>query len=230
MALTITLVCTFAVILISQVAVAEPVIAGASSSAGSFASSSAGIGQYGGEGFPLIPIQQIPAETFNNGQLQARYFSALSKHIQLLNEQFAAQHAAIQKSLEQALQQAQANAGYGNAQGVFNSYQPQPSGSPFPPYQYGSGGSDPVSALAAASIGPSGGFQSVQLSPPNPNSPNVLNRFGSEGGTQPGGAYSVFTSSVSGSRDINGKKTSFRKAQTTINDNGKISTYSVQDP
>uniref|UniRef100_A0A6M2E3Z0 Putative conserved secreted protein n=1 Tax=Xenopsylla cheopis TaxID=163159 RepID=A0A6M2E3Z0_XENCH len=219
MALTITLVCTFAVILISQVAVAEPVIAGASSSAGSFASSSAGIGQYGGEGFPLIPIQQIPAETFNNGQLQAR-----------LNEQFAAQHAAIQKSLEQALQQAQANAGYGNAQGVFNSYQPQPSGSPFPPYQYGSGGSDPVSALAAASIGPSGGFQSVQLSPPNPNSPNVLNRFGSEGGTQPGGAYSVFTSSVSGSRDINGKKTSFRKAQTTINDNGKISTYSVQDP
>ncbi|XP_026464518.1 uncharacterized protein LOC113378117 isoform X2 [Ctenocephalides felis] len=206
----------------------NPVIAGASSSAGSFASSSAGLGQYGGEGFPLIPIQQIPAEVFNNGhQIQAR-----------LNEQFAAQHAAVQKSLQQALQQAQANSlSNGNPGGVYTSYQPPPSGSAFPmpvgampSYQYGSGANGPIAAMAAASLGPNGGFQSAQLSPPNPNSPNVLNRFGSEGGTVPGGTYSVFTSSVSGSSDINGKKTSFRKAQTTVNDNGKVSTYTVQDP
>lgn len=37
-----------------------------------------------------------------------------------------------------------------------------------PSYQYGSGANGPIAAMAAASLGPNGGFQSAQLSPPNP--------------------------------------------------------------
>ncbi|XP_037809500.1 uncharacterized protein LOC119602188 isoform X2 [Lucilia sericata] len=82
----------------------------------------------------------------------------------------------------------------------------------------------PNYSAAAASIGPGGGYQTAFISPENPAIPNVSNRFGS---TSPGGYKGVSVSSYSSSSDINGKKTSNRGSQTTINDNGRITTYKV---
>ncbi|XP_023291462.2 uncharacterized protein LOC111675001 isoform X2 [Lucilia cuprina] len=82
----------------------------------------------------------------------------------------------------------------------------------------------PNYSAAAASIGPGGGYQTAFISPENPAIPNVINRFGS---TSPGGYKGVSVSSYSSSSDINGKKTSNRGSQTTINDNGRITTYKV---
>lgn len=55
--------------------------------------------------------------------------------------------------------------------------------------------------------------------------PNISNRFSS---VSPGGFKGVSVSSFSTSSDIDGKKTSHRGSQTTINDNGKITTYKVE--
>lgn len=62
------------------------------------------------------------------------------------------------------------------------------------------------------------------------NMPNVNTRFGGGAGSPDGGHFSVFTSSVSSSSDVNGKPSSFHQASTTVNDNGKVSTYTVRNP
>ncbi|XP_065357585.1 uncharacterized protein LOC135951789 isoform X2 [Calliphora vicina] len=82
----------------------------------------------------------------------------------------------------------------------------------------------PNYSAAAASLGPAGGYQTAFISPENPSIPNVSNRFGS---SSPGGYKGVSVSSFSSSSDVNGKKTSHRGAQTTINDNGRVTTYKV---
>ncbi|XP_073824355.1 uncharacterized protein isoform X2 [Musca autumnalis] len=82
----------------------------------------------------------------------------------------------------------------------------------------------PNYSAAAASIGPGGAYQTAFINPGNPAVPNVSNRFSS---TSPGGYKGVSVSSYSTSSDVNGKRTSMRGAQTTINDNGKITTYKV---
>ncbi|XP_017472736.1 PREDICTED: uncharacterized protein LOC108363779 isoform X1 [Rhagoletis zephyria] len=84
----------------------------------------------------------------------------------------------------------------------------------------------PNHAIAAASIGPGGSYHTAHIGPENPDVPNISNRFG--GPSSPGGFKGVSVSSFSSSSDINGKKMSQRGAQTTINDNGKITTYRVQ--
>ncbi|KAL5280030.1 hypothetical protein ACFFRR_004186 [Megaselia abdita] len=53
--------------------------------------------------------------------------------------------------------------------------------------------------------------------------PNINNRFG--GDSNPGGFHSVSTSSFSESSNVNGQEHNRRGAQTTFNDNGKITTY-----
>ncbi|XP_054743442.1 uncharacterized protein LOC129248049 isoform X3 [Anastrepha obliqua] len=89
------------------------------------------------------------------------------------------------------------------------------------PNRYGSN-----SAVAAASLGPGGSYHTASISPENPDIPNISNRFA--GPSSPGGFKGVSVSSFSSSSDIDGQKTSRRGAQTTINDNGKITTYRVQ--
>lgn len=47
----------------------------------------------------------------------------------------------------------------------------------------------------------------------------------------PGGSsFGVFTSSVSGSSDVNGKKSGFKQSTIGVNDNGKVTTYTAHDP
>ncbi|XP_066254970.1 uncharacterized protein [Euwallacea similis] len=84
-------------------------------------------------------------------------------------------------------------------------------------------------ALASGSIGPGGGHQMVAVFPENPNAPNVNTRFGGPLGGEEG-FKSVVSSSQSVSTNIDGKPQTFREASTTINDNGKITTYTAHNP
>ncbi|KAL7739894.1 hypothetical protein ACLKA6_003380 [Drosophila palustris] len=100
-------------------------------------------------------------------------------------------------------------------------------------YYGGSGSSNshryaPSYAAASGSIGPNGHRQTAYISPANPATPNIVNRFGassSTGGGGGGGGYKGV--SVSSFSSSNGDGTSRRGAQTTINDNGKVTSYSV---
>ncbi|KAH8334647.1 hypothetical protein KR059_012756 [Drosophila kikkawai] len=115
-------------------------------------------------------------------------------------------------------------------------------------YRGGSGGSSynshryaPSYAVASGSIGPNGHRQTAYINPANPASPNIVNRFG--GGSSGGGGSSYSSSSSSGGGSgggggykgvsvssyshSNGDGTSRRGAQTTVNDNGKVTSYSV---
>jgi len=83
----------------------------------------------------------------------------------------------------------------------------------------------PGYAAASASTGPGGYYQSASIHPSSGITPNIVNRFST--GSGPGGYKGVSVSSFSSSSDINGKRTGVRGAQTTVNDNGKITTYSV---
>jgi len=82
-------------------------------------------------------------------------------------------------------------------------------------------------AAASGSIGPGGAHQTAAVYPGNPNVPNVDTRFGASPG---GGSYGVFTSSHSSSSNVDGKPVNYHQASTTINDNGKVSTYTVHNP
>ncbi|CAH1121595.1 unnamed protein product [Ceutorhynchus assimilis] len=102
-------------------------------------------------------------------------------------------------------------------------------------YSFGGpiGGEGSGAAYASGSIGPNGGHQSAAVYPENPGSPNINTRFGGADSPQQGnngGFKSVFTSSKSISSNINGKPQNFREASTTINDNGKITTYTAHNP
>ncbi|XP_063928834.1 uncharacterized protein LOC135141555 isoform X1 [Zophobas morio] len=87
-------------------------------------------------------------------------------------------------------------------------------------------------AVASAALGPQGGYQGAAVYPENPNAPNIFTRFGGagEGGPTGQGNYGVFTSSVSSSSNLDGKVHNFHRATTTINDNGKVTTYEVKNP
>ncbi|XP_030756146.1 glycine-rich cell wall structural protein 1.8 isoform X1 [Sitophilus oryzae] len=92
-------------------------------------------------------------------------------------------------------------------------------------------GADSGAAFASGSIGPGGGFQTAAVYPENPASPNVNTRFGASGGGPGGGDFkSVFTSSKSVTSNVDGKPQTFRQASTTVNDNGKVTTYTAQNP
>nr|CAD7433832.1 unnamed protein product [Timema monikensis] len=81
------------------------------------------------------------------------------------------------------------------------------------------GNDENVGAFATANITPQGGHGTVGVLP------GLATRFSSDdGGSTPpnGNSFGVFTSSSSGSSDVNGKKTSYKTATSAINDNGKI--------
>ncbi|XP_049862844.1 keratin, type I cytoskeletal 9-like [Schistocerca gregaria] len=91
----------------------------------------------------------------------------------------------------------------------------------------GTGGSDgAVGAAASAAIGPQGGFQMASLFPDT----GLSSRFGGDISPPAGNSFGVFTSSSSGSSDVNGKKTSFKTATVGVNDNGKVTYKTVHDP
>lgn len=97
-------------------------------------------------------------------------------------------------------------------------------------YRGGSGGSynshryAPNYALASGTIGSNGIRQTAYISPASAATPNIVNRFGGSSSSGGGGFKGVSVSSFSSS---NGDGTSRRGAQTTINDNGKVTSYSV---
>lgn len=177
----------------------------AGSSAGSYAGAGGSAGGYGG-GYDDYDYGYAPDFGFIDPYL----------FHQQLTAQILANHAAQHQRIQQQIAQQQAyfhNAnrptyyGGGNRYGASNRYAPN-------------------HAIAAASIGPGGSYHTANISPENPDVPNITNRFG--GSSSPGGYKGVSVSSFSSSSDINGQKTSQRGAQTTINDNGKITTYRVQ--
>ncbi|XP_054083107.1 uncharacterized protein LOC105218765 isoform X2 [Zeugodacus cucurbitae] len=176
----------------------------AGSSAGSYAGAGGSAGGYGG-GYDDYDYGYAPDFGFIDPYL----------FHQQLTAQILANHAAQQQRIQQQIAHQQSyyqNANRPSYYGGSNRY-----GSPS---RYA-----PNHAIAAASIGPGGSYHTANISPANPDVPNITNRFG--GPSAPGGYKGVSVSSFSSSSDINGQKTSHRGAQTTINDNGKVTTYRV---
>ncbi|XP_039951366.1 uncharacterized protein LOC126753471 isoform X1 [Bactrocera neohumeralis] len=201
----------------------------AGSSAGSYAGAGGNAGGYGGGyddydygyapdfGFidPYLFHQQLTAQilanhaaqhhaiasVYSSGQAMATADASLLPDDKRIQQQIAQQQAYFQNANRPSYY------GGGNRYGASNRYAPN-------------------HAIAAASIGPGGSYHTANISPENPDVPNITNRFG--GPSSPGGYKGVSVSSFSSSSDINGQKTSQRGAQTTINDNGKITTYRVQ--
>ncbi|XP_077286972.1 uncharacterized protein LOC143911791 isoform X2 [Arctopsyche grandis] len=83
-------------------------------------------------------------------------------------------------------------------------------------------------AASSASFGPGGGHLSAGTYPENAANPNVHTRFSSTGPGK-GGTYGVSSTSFSTSSNIGGKKTGYKEASTTVNDNGKVTTYTVKN-
>ncbi|XP_037960150.1 uncharacterized protein LOC119689396 isoform X2 [Teleopsis dalmanni] len=190
--------------------------AGSYASAGGFAGASAGgfgtggytggyAGDYGtgnfvGTGFGYAP-------EFGFGFIDPFVFH------QQLTASILAQHAAQNRQIQQQI---------AAQQGYFDNVRRQPGyyNKGYKSHRYA-----PNFAAAGASIGPGGYTQTAYISPENPSVPNIHNRFSS--GSGPGGYKGVSVSSFSSSSDVDGKRTNYRGAQTTINDNGKVTTYRV---
>ncbi|KPU73216.1 uncharacterized protein Dana_GF15198, isoform B [Drosophila ananassae] len=145
-----------------------------------------------------------------------------------IQQQIAAQQAYHDNLIRQ--NRYRGNSGYGSASGSSSG-----SGGSYNSHRYA-----PSYAAASGSIGPNGYRQTAYINPANPASPNIVNRFG--GGSGSGGGFSSSSSSSSGGggggggykgvsvssfSQSNGDGTSRRGAQTTVNDNGKITSYSV---
>lgn len=114
---------------------------------------------------------------------------------------------------------------------------------------YGGGfsGSYGGGSSATASIGGGQAHQTASVYPENPvrklisskrflrffnlqSVPNLDTRFATASAPGGGGFYGVFTSSQSGTKLVDGKPVSYQKAQTTVNDNGKVTTRVVSNP
>jgi len=170
---------------------------------------------------PIQPVPQFNFDGFLNG-----YFDTLRKFNDDLMKNLQQQAQLVQQQAQQAAQ-----SGYGQGQGQG---QGQGSSSGFGGSFSGADGG----AVASGSIGPGGAYQTAAVYPENPNSPNVVSRFsenadgGATGGANGGGdgSYGVFTSSVSHTSNVDGKPQTFRQATTTVNNNGKVSTYTVKNP
>ncbi|XP_053694765.1 anaphase-promoting complex subunit 6 isoform X2 [Sabethes cyaneus] len=158
----------------------------------------------------FAPYQPIPA--FPNAFDFNSFFQGLQANFANLYQQQLAHQNALFNSIrqQQAAFAANANSGnYGGATGGGGS---------------GGNGAGFGAAGASASYGPSGFHQTAHIFPENPSSPNINTRFGSD--APPGGPGFVGVSSFSSSSNINGQ--SHREAATTVNDNGKVTSYHVR--
>ncbi|XP_062706231.1 fibroin heavy chain isoform X2 [Aedes albopictus] len=133
----------------------------------------------------------------------------------LYQQQLAHQNALFNQIRQQQAFAANAGAGAGAGAGVGGGF-----------VSGGNYGGAPGYAGASAAYGPGGTHQTAHIYPENPQSPNVdvSNRFG--GGQPQGGPGFVGVSSFSSSSNVNGQ--SHREASTTVNDNGKVTTYHVR--
>jgi len=110
---------------------------------------------------------------------------------------------------------------YNQQQEVWNQWQNGGGGVNSVPYYA------PNYAAASGSYGPNGIHQTASIYPSNPDSPNVDNRFSASEPNDGNGFFGVSTASFSASSDVNGVKTNRKGAITSVNDNGKITTYKV---
>lgn len=119
----------------------------------------------------------------------------------------------------------------GQGSGLYGGSKYGGGGSYAPNYAFASGSTSGGKHYGSASVYPSNAVsiihcqfsvETISLSPQQAV-PNVINRFG--GDDNPGGFHSVSTSSFSDSSNVNGQEQTRRGAQTTFNDNGKITTY-----
>jgi len=110
---------------------------------------------------------------------------------------------------------------YNQQQQVWNQWQNGGGGVNSVPYYA------PNYAAASASYGNNGVHQTASIYPSNANSPNIDNRFGASGPNDGSGYFGVSTSSFSSSSDVNGVKMNRKGAITSVNDNGKVTTYKV---
>lgn len=102
-----------------------------------------------------------------------------------------------------------------------------------------------VGANAFGQLGPQGGYGAASVHPAP--SGGIDERFGGgDRGSSPntgpvssvsgqfpppqGGFQGISTFSSSGQSDINGKKTSYKTSSVSVNDNGKVTTYTAHDP
>ncbi|XP_055594956.1 uncharacterized protein LOC129745696 isoform X2 [Uranotaenia lowii] len=179
---------------------------------GSFATAASGSYAYHYQ-LPATSSQQqqlqhpYPAPYTVQTNLQDFYNSFQNLYQQQLNHQNAL--------FNSFRQQQQAFAAAAGAQGAQGQQQHFAGGAPNGG-QYGFAGS-------SASYGPGGFHQTAQIYPENPGSPNIDTRFG---GSQQGGPGFVGVSSFSSSSNINGQ--THREAATSVNDNGKVTTYHVR--
>ncbi|XP_055540711.1 uncharacterized protein LOC129727180 isoform X6 [Wyeomyia smithii] len=146
----------------------------------------------------FAPFQPVPA--FPNAFDFNGFFQGLQSNFANLYQQQLAHQNALFNSIRQQQAAFAANANNAN---------------------YGGGAGY---AGSSASYGPSGFHQTAHIFPENPSSPNINTRFGSD--TPPGGPGFVGVSSFSSSSNINGQ--SHREAATSVNDNGKVTTYHVR--
>ncbi|XP_028139763.1 keratin, type I cytoskeletal 9 isoform X1 [Diabrotica virgifera virgifera] len=180
-----------------------------------------------------------------NGKSRAEAISSISFK---RNKGFQAQAASVQNNLQSRGSFADAgdssygggyggsfSTGNGNGQsfgGSFSSGFPGAGGGPG--YQFipgpsvtGSFTPDANGASAFGVIGPGGIQQGASVFPENANAPNVNVRFSSD---QPDGFKSVYTSSSSYTTNVDGKPKTVQKSSTTVNDNGKVTTYEAHNP
>ncbi|XP_033173169.1 heterogeneous nuclear ribonucleoprotein A3 homolog 2 isoform X2 [Drosophila mauritiana] len=211
--------------------------------AGGYASSGGGAGGHssyvgtGGGGGGYYDYDDYGGTSPNFGIIDPYLFhQQLTNHI--LAQNFANQHR-IQQQI--AAQQAYHDnlVRQNRYRGGSSSSSSSGSGSGFGSGSYNSHRYAPSYASASGSIGSNGYRQTAYISPSNPASPNIVNRFG--GGSGGGSSFSSSSSSgggggggggykgvsVSSFSHSNGDGTSRRGAQTTVNDNGKITSYSV---
>ncbi|XP_055594959.1 fibroin heavy chain-like isoform X3 [Uranotaenia lowii] len=171
----------------------------------------AGVGTGAGAFTPgFAPYQPVPA--FPNAFDFNGFFQGLQNNFANLYQQQLNHQNALFNSFRQ---QQQAFAAAAGAQGAQGQQQHFAGGAPNGG-QYGFAGS-------SASYGPGGFHQTAQIYPENPGSPNIDTRFG---GSQQGGPGFVGVSSFSSSSNINGQ--THREAATSVNDNGKVTTYHVR--
>ncbi|CAG9828831.1 unnamed protein product [Diabrotica balteata] len=177
-----------------------------------------------------------------NGKGQAEAISSITFK---KTKGFQAQAAAVQNNLQSrsGLPDAGASAyggGYGGSfstgnggsfGGSFSSGYPTGSGVGYQfipgPSVAGTFTPDAQGASAFGVIGPGGIQQGASVFPENPNAPNVNVRFSSD---QPDGFKSVYTSSSSYTTNVDGKPKTVQKSSTTVNDNGKVTTYDAHNP
>ncbi|CAG9828830.1 unnamed protein product [Diabrotica balteata] len=184
-------------------------------------------------------------ENFQFPQELSNLFKTLNKYQEDIFKNFQAQAAAVQNNLQSrsGLPDAGASAyggGYGGSfstgnggsfGGSFSSGYPTGSGVGYQfipgPSVAGTFTPDAQGASAFGVIGPGGIQQGASVFPENPNAPNVNVRFSSD---QPDGFKSVYTSSSSYTTNVDGKPKTVQKSSTTVNDNGKVTTYDAHNP